>query len=65
MKDLRFEASDGEWRPAFTFEPERQAILAGSQKRFYKQLIAKADRRFSAHRKNRKAETRKVRWPGT
>jgi hypothetical protein len=56
MKELRFEASDGEWRVAFAFDPRRQAILliAGdksgrSQKRFYKQLIAKADRRFSAH----------------
>jgi hypothetical protein len=56
MKELRFEASDGEWRAAFAFDPRRQAVLlvAGyksgrSQKRFYKQLIAKADRRFSAH----------------
>jgi len=56
MKELRFEASDGEWRAAFAFDPRRQAILliAGdksgrNQKRFYKQLIAKADRRFSAH----------------
>jgi hypothetical protein len=56
MKELRFEASDGEWRTAFAFDAERKAILlvagdksGGSQKRFYKQLIAKADRRFSAH----------------
>lgn len=56
MKELRFEASDGEWRAAFAFDPQRQAILlvagdksGGSQKRFYKQLIAKADKRFSAH----------------
>ncbi len=62
MKELRFEASDGEWRAAFAFDPERQAILlvagdksGGSQKRFYKQLIAKADRRFSAHLKSLKA----------
>jgi hypothetical protein len=62
MKELRFEASGGEWRAAFAFDPERQAILlmagdksGGSQKRFYRQLIAKADRRFSAHLKRLKA----------
>ena len=62
MKELRFEASDGEWRAAFAFDPGRQAILlvagdksGGSRKRFYKQLIAKADRRFSAHLKSLKA----------
>jgi len=56
MKELRFEASNGEWRAAFAFDLQRQAILlvagdksGGSQKRFYKQLIAKADRRFSRH----------------
>ena len=56
MKELRFEASDGEWRAAFAFDPERRAILlvagdksGGSEKRFYKQLIAKADMRLSAH----------------
>ena len=43
MKELRFEASDGEWRAAFAFDPERKAILlvagdksGGSEKRFYK-----------------------------
>jgi hypothetical protein len=56
MKELRFEATDGEWRAAFAFDPERRAILlvagdksGGSQKRFYKSLIAKADLRFSEH----------------
>ena len=56
MKELRFEASDGEWRVAFAFDPRRQAILlvagdksGASQKRFYRQLIAKADKRYSAH----------------
>ena len=62
MKELRFEASGGEWRAAFAFDPARRAILlvagdksGGSQKRFYKQLIAKADRRFSAHLERLKA----------
>lgn len=27
MKELRFEASDGEWRAAFAFDPQRRAIL--------------------------------------
>jgi hypothetical protein len=56
MKELRFEASDGTWRVAFAFDPARKAILlvagdksGGSQKHFYRQLIAKADLRFSAH----------------
>jgi hypothetical protein len=56
MKELRFEALNGEWRAAFAFDPDRKAILlvagdksGGSQKRFYRQLIAKADLRFSEH----------------
>lgn len=56
MKELRFTAGDGQWRAAFAFDPKRRAIIlvagdktGGSQKRFYKQLIAKADKRFSAH----------------
>lgn len=56
MKELRFDADNGVWRTAFAFDPERKAILlvAGdksgtSQKRFYKQLIKKADERFSEH----------------
>jgi hypothetical protein len=54
-KELRFDASDGEWRVAFAFDPRRQAILlvagdksGGSQRRFYRRLIAAADKRFSA-----------------
>ncbi|WP_352915180.1 type II toxin-antitoxin system RelE/ParE family toxin [Mesorhizobium sp. M0915] len=27
MKELRFEASNGEWRAAFAFDPERKALL--------------------------------------
>ena len=54
MKELRFDAADGVWR--FAFDPNRQAIIlcggdksGGSEKRFYRQLIAKADPRFDAH----------------
>ncbi len=56
MKELRFAAARGEWRLAFAFDPTRKAILlvAGDQsglsgKRFYRELIRKADRRFDAH----------------
>jgi len=56
MKELRFSAADGEWRVAFAFDPGRKAILlvAGdksgvSEKRFYRELIRKADGRFEAH----------------
>src|SRR5712664_1594499 len=56
MKELRFSAADGEWRVAFAFDPRRRAILlvagdksGGSEKRFYRELIRKADDRFGAH----------------
>lgn len=56
MKELRFKAADGTWRVAFAFDPGREAILliagdksGGSERRFYKQLIAKADARFDVH----------------
>jgi hypothetical protein len=56
MKELRFGAADGEWRVAFAFDAKREAILlvAGDksgtgEKRFYRELIRRADDRFSAH----------------
>jgi hypothetical protein len=56
MKEIRFDAADRVWRFAFAFDSNREAIvLAGgdksgiSEKRFYRQLIAKADPRFTAH----------------
>ena len=56
MKELRFDAADGVWRVAFAFDPNRKAILlacgdksGGSEKRFYRQLIDKADARFDGH----------------
>ena len=66
MKDLRF-AWEGEvWRVAFAFDPRREAVLlAGGDKggakerRFYKRLIATADRRFDQHLAVLKAATRK------
>jgi hypothetical protein len=56
MKELRFEVNNGVWRVAYAFDPTRKAILlvAGdksgtSQKRFYRSLIRKADKRFAEH----------------
>lgn len=56
MKELRFSAANGEWRVAFAFDPKRRAILlvagdksGGSEKRFYRELIRKADDRFDGH----------------
>src|SRR5262252_10760760 len=56
MKELRFSAADGQWRVAFAFDPKRKAILlvAGDKsgvvgKRFYRELIRRADERFDAH----------------
>src|SRR5437762_5514631 len=66
MKELRFSAADGEWRVAFAFDTKRKAVLlvagdksGGSEKRFYKQLIAKADDRFDAHLARLKKKERK------
>lgn len=68
MKELRFDAADGVWRVAFAFDPKRRAILlvggdksGGSEKRFYKQLIKKADARFDAHIKRLEEEARRER----
>lgn len=56
MKELRFSAAGGAWRVAFAFDPRRRAILlvagdksGGSEKRFYRELIRKADLRFGAY----------------
>ncbi len=58
MKELRFSADGGVWRAAFAFDPKRQAIVlvagdksGAAQARFYKTLIAKADRRFGEYLK--------------
>lgn len=56
MKELRFTAAGGVWRVAFAFDPEREAILLAAgdksgigKRRFYRQLIKKADERFAQH----------------
>jgi hypothetical protein len=64
MKELRFDAADGVWRVAFAFDPRRKAMLlvagdkAGvSERRFYRQLIRKADDRLDAHLERLKRNT--------
>ena len=56
MKEIRFDAAGGVWLVVFAFDRKPKAILliAGDksgvrEKRFYKQLIAKAEERFDAH----------------
>ncbi|MBF0178837.1 MAG: type II toxin-antitoxin system RelE/ParE family toxin [Magnetococcales bacterium] len=56
MKELRFDAADGVWRVAFAFDTLRQAVVlvagdksGSSEKRFYRSLIATADKRFDDH----------------
>ncbi len=50
------QCDDGQWRVAFAFDTKRKAVLlvagdksGGSEKRFYRRLIHKADERFDAH----------------
>ena len=66
MKELRFDATDGVWRFAFAFDPGRKAVIlcggdksGGSQRRFYRQLIDKADTRFDSHLATLKTEPTK------
>jgi hypothetical protein len=61
MKELRFDADDGVWRVAFAFDTRRHAILlvagdksGGSESRFYRKLIARAEKRYAAHLKSLK-----------
>ena len=56
MKEMRLGAAGGEWRVAFAFDPARRAILlvagdksGSSGRRFYRELIRKADERFDRH----------------
>lgn len=59
MKELRFKSDGGVWRFAYAFDPQRQGIVlvggdksGSSEKRFYKQLLQKADKRFDNHIQN-------------
>jgi hypothetical protein len=65
MKELRFSAAGGEWRVAFAFDTRRSGILliagdksGSSEKRFYRELLRKADNRFDAHLARLESERR-------
>ncbi|MXZ10132.1 MAG: addiction module toxin RelE [Gemmatimonadetes bacterium] len=56
LKELRFDAGNGVWRVAFTFDPQRAAVLLAAgdksgerESRFYRRLIAQAEGRFDDH----------------
>lgn len=58
MKELRFSANNGTevWRAAFAFDPNRHAIILVAadkqgvdEKKFYKDLLKKANKRFDQH----------------
>ncbi|NIA00027.1 type II toxin-antitoxin system RelE/ParE family toxin [Massilia sp. CCM 8734] len=66
MKELRFETNSGAeiWRAAFAFDPCREAIILVAadkqgidEKKFYRDLLRKANARFDGHLKNLKATT--------
>ncbi|OFA00303.1 hypothetical protein DUGA2_48440 [Duganella sp. HH101] len=61
MKELRFKANHGAevWRAAFAFDPLREAIVLIAadkqgidEKKFYKDLLKKANERFDKHLEN-------------
>lgn len=56
MKEVRIEAADGVWRFAFAFDLKRRGIIlcggdksGGSERRFYRRLIERADARLDTH----------------
>ncbi|UUZ56537.1 type II toxin-antitoxin system RelE/ParE family toxin [Massilia sp. H-1] len=64
MKELRFKANHGAeiWRAVFAFDPNHDAIILVAadkqgidEKKFYKNLLTKANRRFDQHLKSLKA----------
>jgi len=66
MKELRATTADAVLRIAFAFDPNRSAILlcAGNkggvnERRFYKQLVGRADRLYREHLEAIHAATRK------
>ncbi len=55
LKELRFASAGGIWRVAFAFDPAQRAVLlvamdkkGRSERRFYQELVRKAERRFFA-----------------
>ncbi|MFT3817295.1 MAG: type II toxin-antitoxin system RelE/ParE family toxin [Rubrivivax sp.] len=67
MKELRFTANNGAevWRAAFAFDPRRKAIVlvaadkqGKDEKKFYRDLLRVANRRFDDHLKKLEAGSR-------
>ena len=61
MKELRVQHQGRPWRVLFAFDPKRQAILLvggdkGGEKRWYKESIPIAERRFNEHLRTLKDE---------
>jgi hypothetical protein len=63
MKELRFDASDGVWLAAFAFDGARQAVIlvaadksGASETRFYRTMIATADKRYDDRLTRQKKE---------
>lgn len=61
MKELRFTSNNGAevWRAAFAFDPTRCAIILVAadkqgvdEKKFYRDLLKKANKRFDSHLQN-------------
>jgi len=61
MKEFRFKANNGAeiWRAAFAFDPNREAIVLVAaakqgvdEKKFYRDLLKKANERYDRHLKN-------------
>lgn len=57
MKELRLKFEGQVWRIAYAFDPARNAIVLAAgdkqgqdERRFYKELISLADRRFAKYR---------------
>ncbi len=66
MKELRVQHQGRPWRILFAFDPKRQAILLvggdkGGEKRWYKENIPIAERRFNEHLRTLEDEEKKNR----
>jgi hypothetical protein len=63
MKELRFKSEGGVWRFAFAFDVRKRAVVlcggdkgSANEKRFYRDLIRIADKRFDAYLKRTEKE---------
>lgn len=67
MRELRIQSHGDQIRVFYAFDPRRVAVLliggikTGKVKRFYKELIPKADKLYEQHLKNSGGQP----WPGS